>query len=458
MEPVLETESDTEGNDLASEQLASSIDLQEQAQDLQRNQQLMMERMELMFQQFAQQIAQNTQQGQAELPAHPPQADTDSAAQNQPNNSTTHSVASSFSAITQPSGGTTSPTSSTAKTSQQRAELASEVPQVDESFWDLDPLKKAQALTELVQLGAQTYSHAFSIQDKTKVFYTTIAHIPDCNERFPALRARNATEIITQYENTPLSILIDALTRDSGTPYSMSTLITRLKQSRIDPLPSNPTTENLKRYALTLGEQVERSLETLKDYPDMTDLADKALTDWFISKWPPPFREDFTKKAETLNFSLDSLVRHLTSFTEQPDPAYKIMSACTHAHMFKVSSDKQPRPANKMEIKPTGKSTGTTPKDKPKDFKTRYKLPDSSKDLPEQLRKDKETCKVYDETKVFDDVCFKCGSYEHHTRQCSNESPTPGEQERGAAILKAFKTVSLSQKAHLCVDWTLSYH
>ena len=441
MEPVLETESDTEGNDLASEQSAGPIDLQEQVQDLQRNQQLMMERMEFMFQQFAQQIAQNMQQGQAELPAHPPQAATEPARQNQPSTST-QSITSSVSPITQPSEGTTPQTSSTANPSQQRAPRASEVPQVDKSFWDLDPPRKAQALTELVQLGAQTYSHAFSIQDKTKVFYTTIAHIPDGNERFPALRARNATEIITQYEKIPLSILIDALTRDSGTPYSMSTLITRLKQSRIDPLPSDPTSENLKRYALTLGEQVERSLETLKDYPDMTDLADKALTDWFISKWPPPFREDFTKKAETLNFSLDSLVRHLTSFTEQSDPAYKIMSACTHAHMFKGSSDKQPRPANKTEIKPTGKSTGTTPKDKPKDFKTRYKLPDSSKDLPEQLRMDKETCKVYDETKVFDDVCFKCGSYEHHTRQCSNESPTPGEQERGAAILKAFKTVS----------------
>jgi hypothetical protein len=173
----------------------------------------------------------------------------------------------------------------------------------------------------------------------------------------------------------------------------------------------------------------------------VTDLADKDLTEWFISKCPPAFRGSLTKKAEELNFSLHSLVTHITSYKGDYDPVYADIAASEHGHKFKGTSDRQPRTPNRTDTRPSRPSTTTFSKDKPKDFKTRNRLPGSSKDLPEQLRKDKDLCKVYDNTNVFSNVCFKCGSSGHHTRQCSNESPLAAEKEHGAEIENAYKKV-----------------
>ena len=76
-----------------------------------------------------------------------------------------------------------------------------------------------------------------------------------------------------------------------------------------------------------------------------------------------------------------------------------------------------------------------------KDFKTRNNLPDKSNDLPEELSKDKELCKIYDGTNVFADVCFKCGSHDHHSSKCPKSSTTPEEKAKGDRIAKAYKKV-----------------
>ena len=79
------------------------------------------------------------------------------------------------------------------------------------------------------------------------------------------------------------------------------------------------------------------------------------------------------------------------------------------------------RKVGKPQDNPHG-SPGTPKNGKRQDFKNHYNLPDTSNDLPEELKRDTDLSKVYNETNAFSkNVCFTCGSNDHHRRH-SQES------------------------------------
>ena len=201
-----------------------------------------------------------------------------------------------------------------------------------------------------------------------------------------------------------------------------------------------------------MGILVDATLNTFANPPVYTDLTDKDVTAWFISKWPHHMNEIFSKLAEERQFLLEDLITAILDYDEQSPTIVKLhQGMAITEHRF--TSDRQPikqyvPQENTRQTRRQISRKSPLKSKTAKDFRTRNNLPDKSHDLPEELSKDKELCKIYDETNVVADVCFKCGSHDHHSSKCPKSSPTPEEKAKGDKIAKAYKKV---------LDWVKSH-
>ena len=187
-------------------------------------------------------------------------------------------------------------------------------------------------------------------------------------------------------------------------------------------------------------------MTTFADPPPFESYCNKEVTDWFISKWPRQFTEPLSNWAKRCDFALSKFSDALLAYKERSsdvDRLYDMMYTTSHAHKVHTNKPDKKNKTGDNGDKTQGRNTpGHTPQKSSyskngkgsgsNSLKQRFNLPDTANDLPEELKRDTDLCKTYDETNAFTkNVCFKCGSNDHHTKGCQNSSPTSAEKAKG---------------------------
>ena len=301
--------------------------------------------------------------------------------------------------------------------------------------------------------GAKTALDVFSVENYLNTYILLSSLIPDFPTAHPIVSPRDLTGKREQLAHISLTAITDALAQRTGIPFSDALLLARLKHLKTPTLDNFPTAAAQKNHAIDLMGLIQTAMTTFADPPTLKSYSNKDVTDWFISKWPRYFTEPLTNWAEKCNFALLTFSNAIIAYEEKSseiDRVYDMMNTASNAHKLQIN---KPDKKNKLGGNDDKRQGRNAPGHLPQKsrysknvkgsgsygLKKRFNLPDTANDLPEELKRDTNLCKVYNETNAFSkNVCFTCGSNDHHTKGCQNSSPTSVEKAKGDKFAKAY--------------------